>query len=199
MTDLLAYFLSKHDDIDVVAQASDSTAAWALLSDRTADVAVLDGMLLPASRERVARSNLVSMGVVVMTMNCGKSPEITTPLEQTVPTLAQVGMCQTADSIVEAIRFVARGGSRVGDGANRKRATRPCPFHSAPRPFGLTVSELRVLKLLVEGNSNGAISETLEVRLRTVESHRYRLMKKLEVRNAAELAVVAVRAGLVDV
>ena len=60
----------------------------------------------------------------------------------------------------------------------------------------LTARQAEVLKLMVDGQSNRAIAEALNVSVKTVESHRQQIMVKLGVRSTAELTKYAIRAGL---
>ena len=52
----------------------------------------------------------------------------------------------------------------------------------------LTEREVQVLNLLIDGKTNKQMSDILFVSLRTIEVHRAKIIKKLEVHNAAELA-----------
>jgi RNA polymerase sigma factor (sigma-70 family) len=61
----------------------------------------------------------------------------------------------------------------------------------------LTERERQIYQLLAEGNSNKEVAARLGVSLHTVETHRTRIMDKLDVHNAAELVLSAVRRGLI--
>ncbi len=61
----------------------------------------------------------------------------------------------------------------------------------------LTLREMRVLKLIVEGKSNSEIAETINRSVRTVETHRAGLMRKLGAHNLIELLKLAAAMGLV--
>jgi DNA-binding NarL/FixJ family response regulator len=61
----------------------------------------------------------------------------------------------------------------------------------------LTERERHVYQLLAEGNSNKDIASRLNLSLHTVETHRARIMEKLDVHTTAELVLSAVRRGLV--
>ncbi len=63
--------------------------------------------------------------------------------------------------------------------------------------LGLTRRENEILKMVTEGLSNRDIAERLEKSVRTIETHRFNIMKKLNVKNAAELIKVAHKNGLV--
>jgi len=62
----------------------------------------------------------------------------------------------------------------------------------------LTSRQLAVLKLLVRGMSNKQVANTLGISSRTVESHRYQIMNRLNVRSLSELVVYAVRNRLLE-
>ena len=55
-------------------------------------------------------------------------------------------------------------------------------------PFDLTKKEFQVLALVLEGFTNQQISEKLNNSKRTVETHRFNLMRKMEVKNLLELS-----------
>jgi two-component system response regulator NreC len=61
----------------------------------------------------------------------------------------------------------------------------------------LTERERQVYQLLAEGNSNKEIANRLNLSLHTVETHRARIMEKLDIHGVAELVLSAVRRGLV--
>jgi len=59
----------------------------------------------------------------------------------------------------------------------------------------ITQRELEVLNLVTEGFRNQKIAEMLFISLRTVESHRYNLLQKLNVKNTAGLMLAARKNG----
>ena len=61
----------------------------------------------------------------------------------------------------------------------------------------LTDRERQVYQLLAEGNSNKEIAHRLTLSLHTVETHRWRIMEKLDLHSTAELVLSAVRRGMV--
>lgn len=64
-------------------------------------------------------------------------------------------------------------------------------------PFDLTSKELQVLELVLTGLTNKQISEKLENSKRTVETHRFNLMRKMEVKNLIDLSKKAQQYNLV--
>ena len=59
----------------------------------------------------------------------------------------------------------------------------------------LTIREREVLKLIVEGSSNKEIANLLFISTRTVENHRANIMRKLNIRDTANLVKYAIRKG----
>lgn len=66
-----------------------------------------------------------------------------------------------------------------------------------PRPYGLTVKELEILRELAPGKTNNEIAETLFLAPSTVSVHVSAILRKMEVRNRVEAADRARREGLV--
>ncbi len=62
----------------------------------------------------------------------------------------------------------------------------------------LTEREKSVMKLLAEGYANKEVAEMLHISVKTVETHRSRILEKTGVRNLAELVKYAIRKGMVD-
>lgn len=68
----------------------------------------------------------------------------------------------------------------------------------AALPPSLSRRELEVLTLIAEGHSNKEIANRLEIGVRTVETHRERVMRKLGVQGTAGLTKWAISHGLID-
>ena len=60
----------------------------------------------------------------------------------------------------------------------------------------LTPSEREITQLITEGKSSRQIAENMGISVRTVEKHRLNIMRKLRIRNVAELVKYAIREGL---
>ncbi len=70
--------------------------------------------------------------------------------------------------------------------------------HTSPKadPFGLTKKEKQILKLILTGKTNSEISAILQNSKRTIETHRFNLMKKMNVKNLIELSAKAAEFSL---
>ncbi len=61
----------------------------------------------------------------------------------------------------------------------------------------LTVRELEVLQLIVDGHNNGAIARKLHITVDTVKTHVHDVLRKLCVNDRTQAAIRALRSGLV--
>jgi DNA-binding NarL/FixJ family response regulator len=66
---------------------------------------------------------------------------------------------------------------------------------SGKRTDGLTPRQREILKLVSQGNTNRDIARRLAISVRTVEVHRFNLMRRLKVRNVAQLLRQALQQG----
>ncbi|MDP1622535.1 MAG: response regulator transcription factor [Bacteroidales bacterium] len=66
-------------------------------------------------------------------------------------------------------------------------------------PIPLTSREIEILKLFAEGFINKEISDQLEISIRTVETHKNHIMKKLELKSTVELIKYAIRNKIVEI
>ncbi|WP_375587121.1 response regulator [Flagellimonas aurea] len=108
---------------------------------------------------------------------------------------------------VKAIHMVQEGGKYFsGDISNvlvnnlfssDKKTNQSSSKANKSTPFDLTNKELQVLELVLAGYTNKEISEKLQNSKRTIETHRFNLMKKMEVKNLIDLSKKANKYNLV--
>ena len=68
---------------------------------------------------------------------------------------------------------------------------------SSPRNV-LTPSECQIVQLLAEGNTNKQVASALNIAVKTVETHRAHIMKKLKLRSISDLVHYAVRNNMLE-
>ena len=100
------------------------------------------------------------------------------------------------DELVEAVHAASRGETYLNPKLGARLAAEP-PAPSGP-PDDLTPREVDVLRLIALGNTNGEIAEQLFLSVRTVESHRAHIQRKLGRTTRAELVRYALDRGLVS-
>jgi two-component system response regulator NreC len=99
------------------------------------------------------------------------------------------------DELVEAVRIAASGGTYLNPSLGARLAAEP-PAPAGP-PDDLTDREVDVLRLIALGNTNQEIADQLYLSVRTVESHRAHIQRKLGRTTRAELVRYALDRGLV--
>jgi len=103
-----------------------------------------------------------------------------------------------ADQLAEAVRTVSRGeiylGPRVPKSVLGRLASpsREDPYNE------LTARERQVLQLIAEGKTNRQAAEVLDLSVKTVDTHRAHLMRKLNIHNQTVLVKYALKRGLVQ-
>jgi DNA-binding NarL/FixJ family response regulator len=73
---------------------------------------------------------------------------------------------------------------------------KPPSYAAAPEPAHLTLREKEVLQLLAEGHSTAQIATSLHVSVKTIETHRQKVMEKVNAKGIARLTKYAIREGL---
>jgi DNA-binding NarL/FixJ family response regulator len=106
------------------------------------------------------------------------------------------------NEIIEAVRAVAVGRTffSASLAATAKRAVEESRGKKSgiqSRDGGLTRREREVLQLLAEGRMNKQVAEILGISIKTAETHRARIMRKLEVETAAGMVRYAIRNKIV--
>jgi DNA-binding NarL/FixJ family response regulator len=63
--------------------------------------------------------------------------------------------------------------------------------------YHLTKKEKQILSMVIDGKQNKQISESLDISVRTIETHRFNIMKKLGVNNAVDMVNKTIKENLV--
>ena len=106
-----------------------------------------------------------------------------------------------SDELLQAVRAVAGGGRFLSSPISEliQEGTALSYASNEDDPFaGLSPREKEVMKLIAEGYTSVEIGKLLFISDKTVEKHREKLMKKLNVRNLAGLVRLAIKHHLVD-
>ncbi len=193
----LAETLDRAPDIRVVGQCGDGLEVVPAIRTHKPDVAVLDISMpglngLDICRELVRRFKGVS--VLLLTMHDN---------EEFVATGLKYGASgyllkeSAADELVEAVRTVAGGELVLGPGV--RRGALPRKGRKRPDPYDrLTTRERQVLQLIAEGKTNRRIADQLDLAVKTVDTHRTRLMRKLNIHDQTSLVKYALKRGIVS-
>ena len=109
-----------------------------------------------------------------------------------------------AEELDRALDAVSSGGGyicpRIVDRltrARQNRAATPNGVQCPPPPDALTPKEREILQRIAEGEATKEIAWRLDISIKTVETHRTNITRKLNLHNAAQLTRYAIRHGLV--
>ncbi len=199
--DALALCLGDYPDIEVMGAATGVEQALRRLQEVECDVLVLDLALAGEDGLVVAREALAadpSLGIVVAT---GAEPGGAIVEAVQLGVRGWVAKTETADSLVDAIRGVARGETRIpADLLAEVLVSLSRVQHSSVEQVqgirDLTSRELEVLSCLVEGLSRTEIGVLLHVSPNTVRTHVQSILHKLKVHSALAAVAIARRAGV---
>ncbi len=192
--------LSRRADMHVVAEASNGREAVEQVAEHQPDVAIMD-VSMPELNGVEATRQIVRDHPQTRVLGLSMHPasRIVKEMLRAGATGYIVKTCH-AEELVEAVRAVSEGktylspeiaGTVVND-LLKETAGEQAPREDTP----LSERERQVLQLLAEGKTTKEMAAVLHVTPKTVETHRYSLMKKLDIHSVAGLTKYAVREGL---
>ena len=189
--------LIEREHFQVLAEASDGQEAVRLIEAQHPDVAVLDISMPVLNGIDAARglSRSAPKTKVILLTQHEEEQYIHEALEAGVK--GYVLKNQVANDLIQAIRQVCRGEFYLSPGISR--AVMEAYRNKSDKPADpLTVRERQVLQLIAEGKSTKDTASVLGISVKTAESHRMRLMQKLNIHETASLVRYAVRRGLIQ-
>jgi two-component system invasion response regulator UvrY len=102
-----------------------------------------------------------------------------------------------AEELIKAIRTVASGKKYLEASVAQQMAIQQLSGDQNPVDV-LSPREFEVFMALAKGKTTNEIAETLFLSPRTVGTHLYNIKQKLNANNSAEIALIAMRSGLLD-
>lgn len=196
----LVILLSQKENIKVIGEAGDGQEAYREIAALKPDVAVLDISIPRLNGLDLAvrlKNELPEVRTVILTMH--KTEEyVTRALCSGVR--GYVLKDNALEELIECIETVYTGKMFLSQDITGYVVN---GFVNSFRDAGFqteTISprEREVLQLLAEGRSNRDISAELNLSVKTVETHRANIMRKLGLRNLADLVLYAVRNHIIE-
>lgn len=187
--------LGRHHRMCVVAEGSDVEEAIERGRSRRPHVALLDAVSIPDATRKL-KGALPHTDVVVFTMDDRSSR-----VRQAVRSGVRGYVLKTAspEELVEAIETIHRGSRYFSPQVSEMLLNGFVSDAGTGRNLTqLTVRENAVLKLIAEGSTSREIGERLRISVRTVDSHRRKIMRKLDVHTVAGLTRLAVAHGITE-
>tara|TARA_R110002051_G_scaffold105833_4_gene178915 strand:- start:11653 stop:12324 length:672 start_codon:yes stop_codon:yes gene_type:complete len=200
--------LEEEEDLVVVAEVSNGQDAIEVVNEKNPDLLIID-IRMPVmngidavdvlnkqgtSTKAIILSMHDSEEYILKSVSAGASGYLLkdtgkTEFIKAIHTVQQGGKYFSGDISNVLVNNLLNGGN--------SSAEKPNHVKTEGNPFDLTSKELQILGLVLSGLTNKEISEKLENSKRTVETHRFNLMRKMDVKNLIDLSKKAQQFNLI--
>jgi NarL family two-component system response regulator LiaR len=199
----LRTFLELQEDFQVIGEASDGLAAVDLVNQLTPDVVLMD-LVMPRLDGIAATRRVKTLGVPTKVIALTSFTE-----DNKVFPAIQAGASSyllkdvSPDDLADAIRAAHRGEARLHPEIMRKlmdEVAHPSLTTGETETIveDLTSRELEVVRLVAQGRSNQDIARELVISEKTVKTHVSNALGKLDLNDRTQLAIFAIKKGLVN-
>jgi len=180
--------LNADEGLEVIGEATNAEETMAIIAESQTDIVLLDIGMPGNENLNLTRQIIESapkVRVLILTMH-----EDSALLQECLRLGASGYIIKRAaeSELIDAIYAIQRGMVYVHPSLIQALVTLPHKVNKRSNEVEeLTSREIDVLQLIVEGNTNRQISESLHISVRTVESHRSNIMEKLNLHSRVEL------------
>jgi len=186
--------LEDEPDMEVVAEAGDAAEAIRKIFEHRPEMVIIGAHIFECEAgqaERLILRESPHSKVLFLTSHEGDATR-EAPWDRTSCAVRQT----SAEQLVEMVRkTLSAQRTLVAEMPERRQGARPDEL--LPRRRVLTVREREVLKLLAEGRTVRSAAMVLGLSVKTVDAHKFNLMRKLGIHNKAELVMWAIQKRVV--
>jgi len=195
----LRRIVEESSDMEVVAEAADGRETLRLVQEILPDVAVID-ISMPGLDGLEVVSQLhghyPDLPILILTMH-EEGQYVVRAIQ--AGAMGYLTKQSAPEQLVKAIRKVHAGSRYLTDEAAETLALRIARGSGEQSPLdSLSMRELQVLRRLAMGHTNREIASAYNISIKTVDTYRSRLLKKLDLRNNAELSRFAIQNKLIE-
>jgi DNA-binding NarL/FixJ family response regulator len=199
----LRAMLADHPEFEVVGEAEDARSGYDLIDATRPDLALID-MRLPGTDGISATRELMTRhpGLRVAILSAHDEPDLVIE-SLTAGARGYLLKTESLEQLLSGMRALARGETYVASGIapetleqlhRRQRSGK-----SSGGPIGmLSAREREVFGMLIAGRTNAAIAQELCISVKTVETHREHILRKLGCHSIVELMRFAARQSLLE-
>jgi len=195
----LCRIVEESGDMTVVAEAADGKAAILQARKTAPDVAVIDISMPEFDGLEVTarlRDEIPDLPVIILTMH-EEEQYVVRAIE--AGAMGYITKKSAPEQLVKAIRKVLAGKRYLSPEATESLALRVARGVKGQSPLdSLSNRELQVMKQLALGNTNREIAAAYNISIKTVDTYRLRLLKKLNLRNNADISRFAIQNHLIE-
>ena len=195
----LRRIIEESGDIEVVAEAADGREAVLAVRKEKPDVAVIDiSMPVLDGLEVITQLKRERSDVPILVLTMHEEPQYVIRAIET-GAMGYITKQSAPEQLVKAIRKVHSGSLFLTEEAAEALALRVAKGHKTKSPLDtLSTRELQVLRRLALGNTNREIASAYHISIKTVDTYRFRLLKKLKLRNNADLSRFAIQNKIIE-
>lgn len=186
----LRRLLEDEPDMQVVAEAGNAAEAFERVLQHRPDVVIADAHPSDCAAEQIER----------LILEGSPHSKVLFLTSEEVESSEGASLAARRTSAAELVEMVRRtlGADEAVSGDVRARDVAEFPLEElVPRKRVLTSREREVLKLLAEGRTVRSAAEVLGLSIKTVDAHKFNLMRKLGIHNKAELVMWAIQKRVV--
>ena len=200
--DGLRSLIERENDLELVGMAANGRQALQMTRKLKPDVVIMD-VSMPDLNGIDATSQIVDevpgVKVIALSMHSEK---------QLIDGMLQAGAAgyllkeSAFEELIKAIRIVCAGKKYLSPDVTDivlRDYLSPSKDNADSQMQDLTLREREVLQLIAEGGTTKEVASRLNISIKTVESHRGRIMEKLGLHTVAELTKYAVRHGITSI
>jgi DNA-binding NarL/FixJ family response regulator len=194
----LKELLTATGDIEVAAEATNGHEVLAAAREGVFDVLVLD-MSMPGRSGieliKIVKAERPSLRMLVLSMHSEKQYAVRAVKAGASGYLTKES---APDELVAAIRRVAGGGAYITPETVERLVLDSQDRFNGPVHARLSDREFEVFRMIVSGRTVTDIATELNLSVKTISTHKSRILEKMEVSSQAELVRYAFQNGLLD-
>jgi two-component system response regulator NreC len=194
----LRLLIAREEGLTPVAEAANASEAIYRMIEQKPDVLLIDVTMRGESGiEAIPKLLAASPSSKVLVLSMHDDPRYVR--DAFAAGASGYVLKEAADAeLVAAIRHVAAGGSYVNPALGARMVVADAREQAAAEANPLSERELEVLRLLALGHTNQDIAKVLFISVRTAETHRAHIMRKLGLASRAELVRYALANGMIS-
>ena len=194
----LKQMLSEHADFSVAGEAADGLAVLKKLREQPYDLLLTD-MAMPGRSGiellKMVKDEHPKLAILVLSMHKEGQYAVRALKAGARGYLTKES---APDQLVLAIRKVAGGGMFINPGVAERLALELHGNQAAFPHTQLSDREFQIFRMIVSGESLGSIADELSLSVKTVSTHKARILQKMQMTSSAELIHYAIRHHLLE-
>ncbi len=195
----LSRIVEESGDMEVIAEAADGRETIRLVRETSPDVAVIDISMPGLDGLEVVsrlRGHCPDLPILILTMH-EEGQYVVRAIQ--AGAMGYMTKQSAPEQLLKAIRKIFEGSRYLTDEAAETLALRIAKGTGEQSPLdSLSMRELQVLRRLAMGHTNREIAGAYSISIKTVDTYRSRLLKKLNLRNNAEMSRFAIQNRLIE-